>query len=561
MTSTPLREPPDEPDGRNETSHRRWKTSARIDAINEAHAASSLAKQLATRRWATLHSDLGPQQPTSPAPALQAHAAPDDSDASLVQDDRVPAWLASLIVHMAIVLLLALWGFTRGAGQGTTSLTVRWYATDNPADHIEVVETESPLQQDAPQAIENPADAIRDLADKVLRTEVEVPNPLDNQEQSEVSTLLDQLTERGAVHRMNQRIAGGELGDRSEGGRAAAVAAGDTSAAAEDALESALRWIAEHQHNDGGWSFRLDDPLGPCQGKCDDERKNPDDAPIPRTAATGLALLAFMGAGSTHFEGPYAQEVQRGLYYLRSQARDSSLGIDLQNGSMYGHGIATLALAEAYVLTGDKDLRELVEGTTFFCSGAQHPSGGWGYRPKGPPDITLTAWQIIAIKTAEEQGVRVPTNVIPAAKEYLETLASSGGSQFGYRSPEPTLTTSAIGLLLRLYFGWSPSQTSLREGLNRLVAAGPSKTNVYYNYYASLALHHARHQGRLDFARGLQDYLIATQSREGHERGSWHFADRYGSVGGRLYTTALCCLILETPYRYVPMHGERDFEL
>ena len=265
-------------------------------------------------------------------------------------------------------------------------------------------------------------------------------------------------------------------------------------------------------------------------------------------------MLAFMGAGNTHKSGKYAENVRRGIYYLRSQARETTLGIDLQNGSMYGHGIATLALAEAYVLTSDPDLRDIVAGTTFLCSGAQHGSGGWGYLPGGPPDITLTAWQVIALKTAEQRGIAIPTKVFPDAKSFLTTLVDKLGVRYGYKTPEPKLSTTAIGILLQLYFGMLPGQTEIREGLDWIAEEGPSPTNVYYNYYAMLAMHHSRHEGNMDFAKKLRAHLLSTQSQEGHERGSWHFPDQYGSVGGRLYTTAMCALILQTPYRYVPLY-------
>jgi hypothetical protein len=563
MSSTSSRYGPSEASDRQPSPPARWKTSARIEALNRQQAAKERAAELASRRWATLHAQRGPRAPADirGVAGLEEPSPQQPPQPSLVQDDRLPAWLVSLVVHMVLVLVLALVGFQRPPGAGGPTLRVRFQQSDAAAENIALVEAAALPEQAQPQPVEDPAETLQDFAREVVTAPVEVPNPLSSKQESQIATLLDRLSDRGAARRLNSRFGGGELGDRSPGGRAAAVEAGETTAGAEDALESALRWLAEHQHGDGGWSFRLDDPEGPCRGQCDDGRRNPDDAPIPRTAATGLALLAFMGAGSTHYEGPYAQQVQRGLYYLRSQARDSTLGTDLQNGSMYGHGIATLALAEAYVLTGDEDLKELVQGTTFFCAGAQHPSGGWGYRPVSPPDITLTAWQVLAIKTAEQQGIRVPTDVIPDAKAYLETLVASDGFRFGYKTPEPTLPTTAIGLLLRLYFGWLPRQTTMREGLDWLVANGPSRSNVYYNYYAMLALHHARHPERDAFARSLREHLIATQGRAGHERGSWHFPDRYGSVGGRLYTTALCCLILETPYRYVPMHGDRPFAL
>ncbi|MFM2094285.1 MAG: hypothetical protein RIS70_1409, partial [Planctomycetota bacterium] len=54
----------------------------------------------------------------------------------------------------------------------------------------------------------------------------------------------------------------------------------------------------------------------------------------------------------------------------------------------------------------------------------------------------------------------------------------------------------------------------------------------------------------------MRNFLVATQSREGHEAGSWFFVDQHGNAGGRLYTTAMCIMILEVYYRHMPLYGE-----
>lgn len=484
-----------------------------------------------------------------------------------LSDDRVPAWLVSLIVHLVLILLMAM--LSIGAGGGGNPLTIDAGRSGSSSD-APLLRIDASDDATAPADDDNAAPMSVAEAVSVQQAEAAVPpSPVSQSAASESSVprsdpvAIGPMADVGASspQALAMRLSAGRLGDRSGGGRSTALAAGDATAESEAAVDAALRWLAAHQHNDGGWSFRLDDPHGPCDGRCSNPLKNPDDAPTPRTAATGLALLAFLGGGHTHRSGEYADTVRRGIYYLQGQARETSFGIDLQNGSMYGHGIATLALSEAFVLTGDEELRELVEGATMFCAAAQHAGGGWGYVPGAPADITLTAWQIVALKTAEQEKIWSPSEVIPKAKVFVLTLANEARSRFGYKSPEPTLSTTAMGLLLQLYFGHQPGETGMAEGLDWIASQGPSPTDVYYDYYAMLALHHSRHRGRMDFARAIRDHLVATQARSGHEEGSWHFPDRYGSVGGRLYTTALCTLILQTPYRYVPIAEDRPFEL
>ena len=53
-----------------------------------------------------------------------------------------------------------------------------------------------------------------------------------------------------------------------------------------------------------------------------------------------------------------------------------------------------------------------------------------------------------------------------------------------------------------------------------------------------------------DWNPNPREYLIRMQSREGHQAGSWSFrASRRAGAGGRVYNTALACLIPETACR------------
>jgi len=79
---------------------------------------------------------------------------------------------------------------------------------------------------------------------------------------------------------------------------------------------------------------------------------------------------------------------------------------------------------------------------------------------------------------------------------------------------------------------------------------------LYYAYYATLALHHYGGEHWEPWNSELREFLIRTQSRQGCESGSWYFQDRYCDVGGRLLNTALAVMILETPYRYMPLYRE-----
>ena len=135
-----------------------------------------------------------------------------------------------------------------------------------------------------------------------------------------------------------------------------------------------------------------------------------------------------------------------------------------------------------------------------------------------------------------------------------------GGSTYGYKVPEKDAkknrTTTTIGLFCRMVLGWPKDYRPLQKGLGRIAGDSPRGNHMYMNYYASQILHHAGGRGWERWNRQMRDYLVDTQSREGHERGSWYFQEEWSGYGGRLYTTSMAILTLEVYYRYLPMYGE-----
>jgi hypothetical protein len=265
--------------------------------------------------------------------------------------------------------------------------------------------------------------------------------------------------------------------------------------------------------------------------------------------------MAFLGAGHTHQAGEHRGYVNQGLNYLKGRMRKTRFGGSLADDSMYGHGIATVALAEAYNMTGDESLREYVELAVQYIISAQHSRGGWRYQPGLPGDMTVTGWQLMALKSAQMAGVNVPQEVFDKAGSFLDSLADSDGAYYGYQSTKKQPTTTAIGLLMRMYLGWPRTKGVLDDGANYLADQGPSPNDIYHNYYATQVLHHLSSEYWPQWNVEMRDYLVKTQSNQGHEDGSWHFQDEHGSVGGRLYTTAMSIMILEVYYRYMPLYA------
>ena len=116
---------------------------------------------------------------------------------------------------------------------------------------------------------------------------------------------------------------------------------------------------------------------------------------------------------------------------------------------------------------------------------------------------------------------------------------------------------------MKMYLGQRRDHPNLREGALYLSDLGPSATNIYFNYYATMVLHHRRGKHWQKWNPKVRDFLIAQQSQQGHEAGSWYFEDRLGTSrqGGRLYTTAMAAMTLEVYYRYLPLYGYEPIEV
>jgi hypothetical protein len=256
-----------------------------------------------------------------------------------------------------------------------------------------------------------------------------------------------------------------------------------------------------------------------------------------------------------------------GLDYLVRQIAYRGYGGSLRGGgssTMYCHAIATIALAEAYAMTGDEQYRKPVTEAYRYIVTAQHRRGGWKYTPQKPGDMSVTGWIVMAIKACENAGVETLPECKKLAREFVDSLVYPDGVQYGYemigdseiKPPEKDRRPSctAIGNLLQMYLGREQEHPNLQSACQFLADAGSSDSDIYYNYYATLVLHHAGAPQWKRWNQTVRDNLIRTQQKHGHEAGSWFFTDLHGNVGGRLYTTAMAAMTLEVYYRFMPLY-------
>jgi hypothetical protein len=311
----------------------------------------------------------------------------------------------------------------------------------------------------------------------------------------------------------------------------------------EAAVALGLRWLARQQESDGRWKL---------EGNFRDRGK-PNDI-----AATAFGLLPFLGNGNTHRprEGnQYQAAVDKGLHFLLRK-QDPKSGYF--GSHMYAHGLATIALAEAYGLTSDPKLKGPAQLAVNYIVQAQHTAGGWRYEPGQDGDTSVTGWQVMALVTAEMSGLDVPKVTLRKAQQYLNSCCDNGNEGYGYVGVGSTPTMSAVGLLCRQYLqAWGPQNLRLIKGIDNNLKTNPPGTtkNVYFYYYATQVMHHFGGRGWKEWNDKIRDLLVKTQVKDaGRDEGSWSSkGDPHGDAGGRLMITSLNLLTLEVYYRHIPL--------
>ena len=348
--------------------------------------------------------------------------------------------------------------------------------------------------------------------------------------------------------------------DRVGGKRAAAAATRGGSLETEQAVQAALAWLAAAQARDGQWS--VVEHGGGVERAVQGHDRRGAGAKSDH-GVTGLALLAFLGAGHTHHDGPYADVVARGLRFLAERQRaDGSLAGDAEFfAALYCHGMATLALGEACALTQDATLRPAVERAVHYTLAMQHPTtGGWRYAAGDRGDTSQLGWQVMVLETARQAGLTVGIEPAKArARTFLQSVSSGrAGGLASYRPGErPSVAMTAEALLCRLFLGQPVEHAVVQEALESLAAAppDPAHPNAYTWYYATLASFHAGGPQWEAWNTRLLAALLPLQ-RQGSDRlaGSWDPDPVWGGHGGRVYATALSAMTLEVYYRHAPVH-------
>jgi hypothetical protein len=324
--------------------------------------------------------------------------------------------------------------------------------------------------------------------------------------------------------------------------------------AVDRAIERGLENLqALQDKTDGGWRDRHG-------------RSNP--------AVTGLAVMAFLSAGHLPGEGRYGATVEKGIrWVLRKQQANGLLAMD-GHQEMYQHGIATLMLAEAAGMTGDelgKDIRKGLAKAVAIILKAQRTKGsdrgGWRYRVAHVEgtDISVTGWQVMALRAAKNLGCDVPADAIERAVEYIKRCQENRSGGFRYR-PDGALTIACTGTSILALEICGKEHHHCHEAL-RGGAYLLRDTNLpnarqpwffYSIYYGSQAAFQLGGNYWAVYQPKLHDVLLRMQNASGF----WDGNSSDAQQGGRAYCTAMAILSLTVEYRFLPIYqrGEEPME-
>lgn len=451
-------------------------------------------------------------------------------------------WLISAIVHMLILIVMALIMLPQFIGP-PVELVAEIYA-ERLGDQLEF---DSPVAGGGTDSLEEP-----------IWTPPELPKVSDPFAAPPPAEIIPEgVTSTSDIQ---AKVIGYALKGREEGSKQTLLGRYGGTATTEAAVFRGLQWLVKQQRKDGSWSL-----AGPYPNGSQDE--NPE-------AATGLALLAFQGAGHTHKRGEFSGPVTRGWKWLlqRQDADGNFFHQGAFNHRYYTQGICTIALCEIYGMTKDKTFHEPALRAIDHLIKSQSNEGGWRYSPNADSDVSVTGWIVMALQSAKMAGFAVPADTLRRVERFLDHLALEGGSKYPYqKGREGTLPMTAEALLMRQFLGWKRDDPRLQKGVAwiteplHLVNFETDRRDVYYWYYATQVCHHMEGDAWKKWNAVMRQAIPEHQVRTGAQAGSWDplqpSPDAWANEGGRLYVTCLSIYCLEVYYRHLPLYSSSALRL
>lgn len=314
--------------------------------------------------------------------------------------------------------------------------------------------------------------------------------------------------------------------------------------AVDASIARALEFLAAQQNPSGAWST---DTWGES------------------TAITSLAVMSFLAAGHVPGEGPYGERINSGVRWVIAQQQANGMLVDQRrsHGPMYSHGICTLMLAEVAGMMDGADapvVRRALERSVYLILESQaivkndRHQGGWRYQTNSrDSDLSVTGWQVLALRAAKDIGCDVPAEAIDAAIGYVKNCVGRNNQGFGYQpgnGPTPTLTGTGITCLE--VCGAHHTEEAL--GSAAWLAQNPLNDRSSYFYYGVYYTAVGLFKIGGDIADLNHQHLVSLLLPTQDDDGGWTPQSGSERQAGRIYATTLSVLALAIEYRYLPIY-------
>jgi hypothetical protein len=324
----------------------------------------------------------------------------------------------------------------------------------------------------------------------------------------------------------------------------------------DEAADSGLAYLARQQHDDGSFDTDLKDPAA---------------EPLkPKLANTALSLLAFLAQGHVPDIGRYGLAVRGAMDFLVSRVPDDGYIGNVDGSRMYGQAIVTLALSEAYGVETAADkrrqeqaaLRKLVAVILKAqdVSKSEPWAGGWRYEPNAvDSDISLSGWNALALRAAQEIGLAVPGESLRRAAAFVSRCYDSDSGTFAYQpGGDRRLGATATGVLAIYLLDAKQEDLAKAAKAARSLVEHPIDEQNAYPFYSIYYVTHAAFAAGDDTWEAVSKVTLARVVKCQSSDGSWMTLSEANksntSEPGKVYRTAMAVLTLAVPQRLLPIY-------
>ncbi|MGB0953789.1 MAG: prenyltransferase/squalene oxidase repeat-containing protein [Planctomycetota bacterium] len=365
------------------------------------------------------------------------------------------------------------------------------------------------------------------------------------------------------------------------------------------AVEDALLWLVDHQDAQGFWD--ADEFYHSDRFKDQPSSMGPGN-PVMDVAMTSLVALALQGNGNSLGRGRHKEALSNSVAWLRdTQQVDGLFGFDVGNPTLTTQALATMAMGESYYMSSQTPvLKRPMQRAVQILEQAQVPSSGWGYYldGTGPCNTKTTGWIILALHQAEVNDLAVDPKTKTGAQDWFLSATEAETHRVGFEWSNKSLVlygipeacfgpnappgfseaSTAIALLSTMLMTptdgirtWSehPDYPKMQAQVQILMGAlphwqtRPTTIDLEYWYFATEALYQWGGPEWETWNRAIQEALLPHQrleNRKDNFYGSWDPVGVWGQEGGRIHSTALCALILQTPSRRAKLLAKPPLE-